>query len=323
MTEAAVATLLAPAIFAAAVIAILRHLPWVVGLADHPNERSLHAAPTPRIGGIGIAAGVLPFALYYAGGPLALILACALALALVSLADDVRDVPAPLRLAAHGLAAAGAWVAIAPGADWIVAVLAVVAIAWVTNLYNFMDGADGLAGGMAAIGFAAYALAASHSGDTALAGACAAIASASVGFLAWNFPPARVFLGDAGSIPLGFLAAALGAYGAVRGNWSLAFPFMVFSPFIVDATVTLLRRLVRGEKVWLAHRAHYYQRLVLAGWSRRRLAIAALALMLGAGASALLLERAGSMLQCGIIFFWAALYALLLVTIDRTTTKKR
>jgi UDP-N-acetylmuramyl pentapeptide phosphotransferase/UDP-N-acetylglucosamine-1-phosphate transferase len=203
------------------------------------------------------------------------------------------------------------------------AFVAIVAIAWVTNLFNFMDGADGLAGGMAAIGFAACAWAAIHSGDTALAGTCAAIASASVGFLRWNFPPARVFLGDAGSIPLGFLAAALGAYGAVRGTWSLAFPVMVFSPFIVDATVTLLRRLVGGEKVWRAHRSHYYQRLVLAGWPRRRLAVASFALMAGAGASALVLERVGAMLQCGIIFFWAALYALLLVSIDRTTRRMR
>jgi UDP-N-acetylmuramyl pentapeptide phosphotransferase/UDP-N-acetylglucosamine-1-phosphate transferase len=309
-----------------AAIAILRRSPLAARLADHPNQRSLHAVPTPRLGGLGIVLGMFPFALYYANGPIALILTCALALCLVSLADDLRFLPPALRLAAHALAAVAIWVALdvpglPPGIAWLVGALAVLAMMWVTNLFNFMDGADGLAGGMSAIGFSAYALAAMQAGQVPLALACAALAGASLGFLAWNFPPARVFLGDAGSIPLGFLAAALGAWGAARGAWPVAFPLIVFSPFIVDATVTLMKRLIRREKVWIAHRGHSYQRLVLAGWSTRRLALASYALMGAAAASALVLARQGVMLQCGIISVWAVLYVLLVISISRKTRK--
>src|SRR5207253_2182443 len=110
------------------------------------------------------------------------------------------------------------------------------AVAWMTNLFNFMDGADGLAGGMAVIGFGALAVAAHATGATVVALAAAAIASANIGFLAHNFPPARVFLGDAGSIPLGFLAAAL--IGLASGDevqlgillgWSAVYPALLFA----------------------------------------------------------------------------------------------
>ena len=99
---------------------------------------------------------------------------------------------------------------------------------------------------------------------------CATLAGASLGFLFFNFPPSRIFMGDAGSIPLGFLSAAVGLHGFLTGQWSWWFGFLVFSPFWVDATVTLLKRLLRGERIWHAHREHYYQRLILSGWSHRR-----------------------------------------------------
>ena len=316
---------LLPAAVAALAISILRRTSWSRRLADHPNERSLHSQPRPRIGGLGIALGVFPLGLYATGGSIALILACALGLALVSLIDDLRSLPVGVRLAAHGMAAIVVMVVVAfvPwGGDplrWLAWLAGLVALMWMTNLYNFMDGADGLAGTMALVGFGAYALAASFAGKPALSLACLSIASASAGFLVHNLPPARVFMGDAGSIALGFLAGALGLYGFTTGAWPLAFPVVVFSPFIVDATVTLLKRLARREPVWRAHRTHYYQRLVLSGWTARRLVFTAGALMLAAAASALVLARAGLMLQCGIIFSWAIFYALLLPAIDRKT----
>jgi UDP-N-acetylmuramyl pentapeptide phosphotransferase/UDP-N-acetylglucosamine-1-phosphate transferase len=235
----------------------------------------------------------------------------------VSLFDDARALPVLVRLAAH-LAAAGvaAWT-LWPGATVGAVVVLTLAIAWMSNLYNFMDGSDGLAGGMAAIGFAAHAAAAQAFGAESLALACAATAGASLGFLGHNFPPARVFLGDAGSVPLGFLAAALGAVGAVEGAWPAWFPVLVFSPFILDATVTLLRRAAARERLWAAHRSHYYQRLVLAGWSKRRLVLGGYLLMALAAASALFARRQGFLLQCGTIVVWAAVYLLLLVAIDR------
>jgi UDP-N-acetylmuramyl pentapeptide phosphotransferase/UDP-N-acetylglucosamine-1-phosphate transferase len=320
MTHAEIAVLV-PALIAWALIAVLLRMPWTASLSDRPNERSLHTTPTPRIGGIGIAAGVA--AVSFPPGSLAVTLGCALALWCISLADDLRSLPVAARLLAHAIAAAVAVGAMlgSPGAmlgPWVLALLAIV---WATNLYNFMDGADGLAGGMAVIGFAAYAIAAGLAGASALAWTSAAVASAAAGFLVHNFPPARAFLGDCGSIPLGFLAGALGLHGLLAGTWSPAFPLLVFSPFFVDASFTLARRLARGEAPWRAHREHGYQCLVLAGWSHRRLALSAYALMLAAALSAFALEAASLMLQCGIIFAWIALYALIQLAIDRKTTR--
>ena len=297
-------------------------------LADHPNERSLHASPVPKVGGIALVLVALPVAAFRADTDILVLLACALFLALLSVLDDVRSLPIEVRLPAHLAAAAVAVLAIVPqagiesGAAWVEGLLAVAAIAWMTNLFNFMDGSDGLAGGMAAIGFASLALVAGAHFPP-LAWCAAAIAAASTGFLAVNFPPARVFLGDAGSIPLGFLAAGLGLVGCVRGAWPAWFPALVFSPFIADATVTLVRRALRREKVWRAHREHAYQRLVLAGWPKRRLAIAAFATMAAAGASAVAALRLGPMLQCGILAAWAVLYALLFLAIDRHAGRAR
>ena len=245
---------------------------------DHPNERSLHDTPTPRIGGLGIMAGVGVASAWLAGGMWLPAMLAAFALAAVSVLDDVRGLPVALRFLAHFVAAAACLLAL--GLSGWALVGATMAVVWMTNLFNFMDGSDGLAGGMAAIGFGALALAAWLGGAPGLAAFCAAVAAAALAFLRFNFPPARVFMGDAGSIPLGFLAATLGILGAMQDVWPWLFPLLVFSPFIVDASVTLVRRALHGEKVWRAHRSHYYQRAVLLGASHRQLALAAYALML-------------------------------------------
>ena len=251
---------------------------------DHPNARSLHETPTPRIGGLGIMAGIAVASLWRVDAALLPVVLGALALAGVSVLDDVRGLPVRVRFLAHFVAAAGCLVAL--GVSGWALLAGTLAVVWMTNLYNFMDGSDGLAGGMAAIGFGALALAAMLGGAPGLAAFCAAIAAAALAFLRFNFPPARVFMGDAGSIPLGFLAATLGILGALQGVWPWLFPLLVFSPFIVDASVTLGRRALRGEKIWLAHRSHYYQRVVLLGASHRQLAMAAYALMLAMAALA-------------------------------------
>ncbi len=304
-----------PAAVAVAVIVVLARSSLVNVLVDHPNARSLHHTPTPRLGGLGVMAGALPVAAWLAGDRHGVALACALALGLLSAVDDWRSLPIGVRLPAH-LAAAIVAVLAMPIPGIATAVGLVLAIVWMTNLFNFMDGADALAGSMAAIGFGAMAVAALSAGDVALATTCAALASASAGFLAFNFPPARIFLGDAGAVPLGFLAGALGAQGALSGAWPGWFPLLVFSPFIVDATVTIARRLARGERVWIAHRDHYYQRLVLSGWTARRLALAESLLMLAAAVSALASLSAGEMLRCGILAGWSILYGILVAAIE-------
>jgi UDP-GlcNAc:undecaprenyl-phosphate GlcNAc-1-phosphate transferase len=244
---------------------------------DRPNERSLHSVPVPRSGGIAITAGVAAGTLVFrAEIPT---VALFLVLALFSFIDDRRQLSALIRLVAHILTAAGfIWIA-GISANPLVLLLLLLAMTWFMNLYNFMDGADGLAGGMAVIGFCAYATAAFIHGNEEIGGLSLFAAAAVAAFLMFNFPPARIFMGDVGSIPLGFLASALGLLGWHEGTWSLTFPLVVFAPFCVDATVTLLKRAARGQRVWLAHREHYYQRLVLSGWTHRRLALAEYLLM--------------------------------------------
>lgn len=245
---------------------------------DHPNDRSLHQRPVPRTGGIAVLAGSAA-CIPGGGAQLWLPLMLALALAGLSFADDLRPLPAAARLAAHLAAAAVVvWFYLAPIYLWL-ALLLVLGVAWLTNLYNFMDGSDGLAGGMSVIGFGAYCIGAALSGQPALATVALCVAAASAGFLVFNFHPARIFLGDVGSIPLGFLAGALGLVGWRDDGWPLWFPLLVFAPFIADASLTLARRALRRERVWQAHREHYYQRMVRAGLGHRGTARIAYVLM--------------------------------------------
>ncbi len=289
---------------------------------DHPNARSLHRIPTPRIGGLGIMAGVGVATVWLAAAspfPVALqatfpVVLAAFALAAVSVLDDVRGLPVVIRFLAHFFAAVACLLAL--GLTGWTLLLGTLAVVWMTNLYNFMDGSDGLAGGMAVIGFGALALAAMLADAPGLAVFCAVIAAAALAFLHFNFPPARVFMGDAGSIPLGFLAAALGILGALQNVWPWLFPLLVFSPFIVDASVTLARRGLRGEKIWRAHRAHYYQRVVLLGASHRQLAWAAYTLMLATAALAFTL-LALPQYTVWLLILWAAAYLLIFLAIDR------
>ena len=281
---------------------------------DHPNERSLHSMPTPRVGGLGMMVGLGVASIWLAGGMLLPVILSALVLSALSILDDVRGLPVMLRFLAHFIAAVACLMTLEVS-GW--ALLAgTLTVVWMTNLYNFMDGSDGLAGGMAVIGFGALALAAWLGNAPGLAALCAAIAAAALAFLRFNFPPARVFMGDAGSSPLGFLAAVLGILGAMQHIWPWLFPLLVFSPFIVDASVTLIRRALRGEKIWRAHRSHYYQRVVLLGASHRQLVWAAYTLMLASAALAFTL-LAWPQYTAWLLILWAVTYLLIFLAIDR------
>src|SRR5258706_5782043 len=224
---------------------------------DRPNERSLHDRPIERTGGIGVLLAAC-VALFFGASGLWIPMAIALGLGAVSMADDLRSLPAWARLLAH-LAAAGVlvWYFLSPMHPLELALLAL-ALPWLTNLYNFMDGSDGLAGGMSVIGFGCYGLAAGMDGDLPLATLCASIAASCAAFLIHNFHPARIFLGDVGSIPLGFLAGALGIIGLRNDLWPLSFPVLVFGPFIADSTLTLIPRLLRSQPIWQPDPEHYY-----------------------------------------------------------------
>ncbi|MCA8503916.1 glycosyltransferase family 4 protein [Burkholderia multivorans] len=266
-------------VVASVATAVILYALLVTGVAwrlatDIPNARSLHERPTPRVGGWGI----IPVSVVTVGwlAPrLWLIAVMAGALAVMSQIDDRRGLPARVRFAGHAITVILLLVAYPADAPWWLLAGVGFLMLWMINLYNFMDGADGLAGGMALFGFGAYASAALQVAapfqDLALGGA--AIAGAALGFLLLNFHPARLFLGDAGSIPLGFFAGALGYWGWRTHVWPIWFPALVFSPFIADASVTLLRRMLRGEQFWRAHREHYYQRMVRSGVGHGRTAI--------------------------------------------------
>ena len=288
-------------------------------IQDIPNERSLHAAPVPRIGGIGIMAGVLTaWALMLKSLAWWVVLPL-LALIAVSLLDDKRGVPVRERLLVHCLAALvlvlGSGLATQ---NILLALLVLPCVVWMTNLYNFMDGSDGLAGGMTFFGFTMYGLAALMHGDDTQGMLNFSIGAAALGFLYYNLHPAKVFMGDAGSIPLGFLAAAMGLWGWEQGHWPGWFPILVFFPFVADATVTLIKRTLRGVKITEAHREHYYQRLVQIGWGHRKVALFAFALMFSAGVSALWgIGQSG--LNVSFLFLaWAGVYSVLMQALDRS-----
>jgi UDP-N-acetylmuramyl pentapeptide phosphotransferase/UDP-N-acetylglucosamine-1-phosphate transferase len=246
------------------------------------------------------------------------LLAIALALAVVSFLDDLRGLRPALRLVLH--LAAAALLVLGAQNDPLTLVPLLLAIAWFTNLYNFMDGADGLAGGMAVLGFGACAAAAVQADANPLAFACAVPAAAAAAFLLFNFPPARVFMGDAGSIPLGFLAGVLGLAGWRDGAWPWWFPLLVFGPFVADATFTLLRRMARRERLSQAHRSHYYQRLVRMGLGHRRTALLEYAAMAACAALALSARTAAPALQAAVVGGAFVLCVALAAWIDRLWT---
>lgn len=263
----------------AATLGLLRRSALGRRMGDVPNERSLHRQVVPRIGGIGILVGLVAAwcALPGATPPLDRAAAGYLTLFVVSIADDLRSLPVVVRLASH-LIVAAAWFWAADLSPWMFAV-GVLTVVWAINLYNFMDGSDGLAGGMAVFGFGTYAVAGLQGNEMHIAILCASVAAAALAFLLFNFHPASLFLGDSGSIPLGFLAGAIGWHGIATGLWPWSLPVLAFFPFLFDASYTLLHRILHGERPWQAHRDHLYQRAVRSGLGHRNVALGTYAIM--------------------------------------------
>jgi UDP-N-acetylmuramyl pentapeptide phosphotransferase/UDP-N-acetylglucosamine-1-phosphate transferase len=298
LPTAALCALILPPILALSWLAT-RHVLRLLehrAILDRPNARSSHDRPTPRGGGLAIMAVLLPswMLLAPAGAddthPLAVALGAAL-LAFLSWRDDVGGLPAALRLAVQALIVAGGLFALPAGAVFqgllphpLDRALAGLLWLWFVNLFNFMDGIDGIAGSeaaMIAIGVALVALAAPVAGVAGLALLGCATAAAALGFLWWNWHPARLFMGDVGSVPLGYLLGWLLLALAARGLWAPALILPLY--FLADASWTLLRRLARGARIWEAHREHFYQRAVQAGRSHaavvRRVILADLVLL--------------------------------------------
>ena len=275
-------------------------------ILDHPNERSSHSTPTPKGAGIAVIGCVAAAWIAVAwpspmAGVTTAIIVAALALAVLSWFDDLRGLSPLMRLLAQVAAVAfvlsltwaaplsekgyfggllpSGWDVVGAGLLWV----------WFINLFNFMDGIDGIAGvETAAIGIG-IAVVASIAGLAPLFGLFAiAIAAGALGFLCWNWHPARIFLGDVGSVPLGFLLGWLLLQLAANGQWAAALILPLY--YLGDATLTLVRRGIRGEKVWHAHREHFYQQAVSRGLSHaevvRHILLADVALIAIAAAAA-------------------------------------
>lgn len=271
---AALAAVAASYLATGLVLRLLRR--W--SILDHPNIRSSHRQPTPRGGGLAVVPVVLVAWLAIAlcdtsavVGHYSVLVAAAV-LAAVSWLDDMKGLPASLRLGVQCVAVTAVIVAVPQDGAFIAGWLppavdrALAALLWIwfINVFNFMDGIDGLAASEAICvgsGVAVVALIAGLSGSIAAQGLL--VAAATLGFLPWNWHRAHVFLGDVGSVPLGFLLGWLLLQLVAQGQPGPALILPLY--FLTDASLTLTRRILRGEKAWEAHREHYYQRAVAGG----------------------------------------------------------
>lgn len=324
---------------------------WLTGLLvrkaaflrsiDHPNDRSLHSKPTPRSGGVAILVSVL-IGLGVAALGIAVMpspaeflpkgltsasfwIVCSVALVTtVSFFDDRAGLPVGVRLAVQTIAAiivvwgAGLTLYSFPipaiktvELGWFAAPVSVVFLLWMSNLYNFMDGMDGFAGGMTTLGYGFLAYFGWRAGHPLMLLTTTVVAMSAFGFLFHNFPPARIFMGDVGSVPLGFTAGTLMLLGLRDGLFDIWVPILIFSPFILDATVTILRRAWQRQRIWEAHRDHYYQRLVLSGWSHRQTVLAEYGVMALCGGLAVLYQEASEEWRLVILGSWGVLFASL------------
>jgi Fuc2NAc and GlcNAc transferase len=264
-------------------------------LLDMPNPRSLHERPVPRGGGLAIAIVILAgVALGWLLGWVSARSALALvggggAVAGIGWIDDRRGVAPEIKAAVQGCAALWAltWLGGFPRIHWggetiplgaLGWVVGTIGIMWGINFYNFMDGIDGLAGGEAVAVSLAATLLLGVTAYPELALVCALIAGSSAGFLIWNWPPARIFLGDVGSAFLGFMFSVLAVMSENAGALPVVGWLLLLGVFFVDATITVARRIASGEPWYRAHRTHAYQRAVQAGRSHRQVTLAILGL---------------------------------------------
>ncbi len=306
---------------------------------DHPNPRSLHENPTPRGGGLAILtasiiSGLIAVAIFPGSAYVPWISVAALLVAGISFADDWLGLHPGYRIVVHFVAAglliwAGLHLTsiMLPGSVWALHTalalgFSLVFIVWMVNLYNFMDGMDGFAAGMAVIGFGGFAVLGWLGEQPLFAVLSLVVAAAAGGFLLSNFPPARIFMGDVGSSFLGFLAAAFMLWADRDGIFPLWIGILVFSPFVVDATVTLIKRILRRERFWEAHKKHYYQRLVQIGWGHRRTVLWEYAVMILCVVSALVARYVSPLGQWFIIGIWLLGYLSIMLAVHQLEARR-
>ncbi|HEV2146723.1 MAG TPA: glycosyltransferase family 4 protein [Longimicrobiaceae bacterium] len=286
-----------------ALTAAVRKYALARSVLDVPNQRSSHTVPTPRGGGMAIVVAFLAgvalagLAGWVAPWVSAALLGGGVLVAGIGLVDDHRSVSARARLAVHFLAAAWAlyWLGGLPslgvGSGTVQlgiagTLLAALGVVWFVNMYNFMDGIDGIAGSEAVtVGLAGGGLLLA-AGSPGLATLSFLLAAAAAGFLVWNWQPARIFMGDVGSGFLGFCFAVLALASERAGAVPLLAWVLLLGVFLFDATLTLGRRVLQGERWYDAHRSHAYQRAVQHGWGAAAVTCGVIALNIVLGALA-------------------------------------
>jgi Fuc2NAc and GlcNAc transferase len=248
-------------------------------ILDLPNERSAHTQPTPRGGGIGLFIGlVVSMAAMSLQGqawpwPVWQLLMAASVLVVVGAIEDRKGLPVGIRFCLYTLISLTvSYLLLGSASIWLL-LPAALYLLWMMNLFNFMDGIDGIAVSETIfVCLAVAGLVAWQGGDATYALLCLLVAGAACGFLYWNWSPARLFMGDAGSISLGFLLAALSLLGQLSGALPLLCWLILMAVFIADASGTLLRRALAGERVTEALSSHLYQRLAR-HWRSHRLVV--------------------------------------------------
>lgn len=269
-------------------VGIVRRIALMHGVIDHPTERGSHVLPTPRGGGLGAVTAILASfiaiiavtdhaAVSFANPAIvAAGVAACIAIAAIGWLDDRRDVPVRVRLGVH-LVGGGAVGALSLASDTPVALRAVLFAWWVfwtvssINLINFMDGINGLVASQISIFAASLMLFAWQSSVSTWY--AAAVAAACVGFLPWNYPRARIFLGDVGSGSLGYLVPFVALLTMQETGINICRAHLPLFPLFADATVTIIQRWRRGETLTQPHRSHLYQRLANGGAGHARVTL--------------------------------------------------
>lgn len=262
------------------------------GILDKPNNRSSHKVPTARGGGVIFFAGwsIVLFAMHYFHYLNDLTIwqfVPAMVIGLIGFIDDRNSLSALTRFIFQCLAAAAFLFMSEQGGafikDWLPFLplplcfsVLVFAMVWLTNLFNFMDGTDGFAASEAMFIFAVGGYLLFEYGALELGILAWGLVALLAGFLTWNWPAARIFMGDSGSCFLGFLVAVYAIVGCEQYQISIMYWVILTSLFWFDATITLLRRMLAREEWYKPHRSHAYQRLIQAGWSHQRVLLCAM-----------------------------------------------
>ncbi len=276
-------------------------------LIDEPGGRRLHTQPTVRGAGIGMVVVMLVGLVWLAwlhpasARQLYTLAAALLLVAAVGWWDDHRPLPARWRLLVHLLAVA---VLISPlygAAGALLCLTFAIALTWLINAYNFIDGSDAFAAGHGLWIAGCCAIAAAIAGDALLAALCALIAASSAGFLYFNWPPARAFLGDVASGTLGLALGSVIVLSWERASLDPLLPILLMSGIVLDASLTLLWRMLSGRRWYLAHRSHLYQWLLRTGWTRQMVLLAYLGWSAGAACALLLLPESALVKMLGTI----------------------